>query len=182
MTKRRRRSKKWIYWLFFLVLLIGAVLVCSMVYKDYFSDKPEEGAESKVEVKDDEEKEEGEQDTVAGEAEVVKKEEVVQYDGDNPNELEELTGAITYAGANGNKLMIRVNIDQYLTDGVCNLSLRENGALIFSDSVGLDSSASTTTCMGFDIPLSITGGGNFQITINVNGDGKNGTIMGEVNV
>ena len=36
-----------------------------------------------------------------------------EYAGEDPNEREDLTGVVTYAGVNGNNLMIRVNIDQH---------------------------------------------------------------------
>ena len=41
MVKRRKRSKKWISWLIILVLLIGAGVVCYMVWNSYFRDKTE---------------------------------------------------------------------------------------------------------------------------------------------
>ena len=185
MVRRRKRSKKWIFWLFFLILLIAAGYVCYAVWDGYFNNKKEEttteeekkdeGNEIRVEENEEDEKgEEGE--------EIVQKEEVVQYDGENPNNSGGITGVVTYAGVSGNKLMIRMNIDQYLSGGECDLRLIEDGDEIYNDVVGLESSAATTTCMGFDIPVAAIGGGSFQIIIDVNSGGKNGTITGEVSI
>ena len=182
MAKRRRRSKKWISWLFFLVLLIVAGIVCYLVYDNYFNDDKKEPEKVETEIVEDEKKDDEEKTDEEEEQEIVKKEEVPQYDGEDPNESEAITGAITYAGVSGSNLMIRVNIDQYLSGGTCNLSIKEYGTVIYSDSAALINSASTTTCEGFDVATAITGGGNFEIIIDVNADGKSGTITGEANV
>lgn len=185
MAKRRRRSKKWISWLIILILLIAAIVVCSMVYKDYFSDDKEKETDSKVEEKKEkgeEREEEDKSEEGSEEQEVVRKEEVPQYDGEDPNNSEGITGAITYAGVSGSVLMIRVNVDQYLSGGSCNLRINEYGGEIYSDSASLISSASTMTCEGFDVPVSAIGGGNFEIFVDVNADGKSGTIKGEANI
>ena len=184
MVRRRKRSKKWIFWLFFLVLLIAAGYVCYAVWDGYFNDDKEEVTHE--EEKKDEEDEVKIEEKVESESEgsetIVQKEEVVQYDGENPNNSGEITGVVTYAGVAGDKLMIRMNIDQYLSGGECALRLIEYGDEVYSDVAGLDSSASTTTCMGFDIPVAAIGGGSFQIIIDVNSGGKNGTITGEVSI
>ena len=101
----------------------------------------------------------------------------VKYDGENPNDLEILTGSVTYAGVAGDKLIIRVNIDQYLGSGTCSLTLGN-----YSNSVNISPSASTSTCEGFDIALSDLGNmsGNSQFTINLSSGDKAGTITGEV--
>ena len=41
MAQRRKRSKKWISWLIILALLIGAGVVCYLVWDSYFRDKTE---------------------------------------------------------------------------------------------------------------------------------------------
>ncbi len=179
-TRRRRRSKKWISWLFFLVLIAAAIVVCSMVFKAYFSDEKGESS-SEIEGEGEDEKEKTEKDEPE-EGEVVKKEEVVQYDGEDPNNSGEITGVITYAGVVNGNLMIRMNIDQYLLDGTCELRLEENGVEVYEDSAGLIDSAATVTCEGFDVPVSEIGGGTYQILIDVYSGEKSGTIIGEVGV
>lgn len=175
---RRRRKKSWISWVIILVLLIGAGVVCYLVWENYFKDKPRE--EEKIEVieggnvvvkPDNEGSDEGTE---------VKKEEVVKYEGENPNNREELTGVVTYAGVSGENLMIRVNIDQYLNSGECMLLLAVAGNTTYSNVAPIVSSASTATCEGFNVPVSLLESGQYSITIEVESGGKKGVISGEV--
>lgn len=183
MARRRRKNKrKWVFRLFFLVLLITAIIVCYFVWDGYFKDKKDKDRpmthdESSVVV--DEEKKEDKEDA---ESVVIEKEEAVQYDGEDPNEGRSLSGVITYAGLTDSKLMIRINIDQYLTDGVCELKLIRGGTVVFNDSAGIVGSASTATCEGFDVTASGLGSGKLQIEIKISAGGKTGLISGEVEV
>ena len=113
----------------------------------------------------------------------VEKEEVVQYEGENPNSATDLTGVVTYAGLVGDKLTIRVNINQYLSGGSCALRLLyEDDINVYSETVNIVNSASTSTCEGFDVPRTGLAGGKYSIIINLASDGKTGVINGEVNL
>ena len=118
----------------------------------------------------------------------VEKEKVVQYEGEDPNTEAGLSGVVTYAGVSGEKLMVRVSIDQYLTSGTCELSLKKDGAVIYSDTAGIVGSASTSTCEGFDILTSslgangATGAGKIEININISAGGRSGVISGEAEI
>ena len=184
MTKRRRRSKKWVYWLVFLVLFVAACYICYAVWDSYFNDNKKRNDETTSDVKEEERNEEKEDEKKENEEESdpYKKEEVIQYDGDNPNESDKITGVVTYAGVLNNMLAIRVNIDQYLGSGECALRLDEGGVNIYNDSANVVNLASTSTCEGFDIPIDLIGGGNFQIVIDVTADGRSGTITGEASI
>ncbi|MCR5832371.1 MAG: hypothetical protein K6G36_00275 [Candidatus Saccharibacteria bacterium] len=105
-----------------------------------------------------------------------------QYDGGNPNNEENITGVITYAGVSNNQLMIRVNIDQYLNGGECNLILNLNGATKYGASARIIDAASTSTCEGFNVPVSELPSGKYQIQINLTSDRKSGSITGEVSL
>ena len=185
MVRRRRKSKKWISWLVFLMLLIVAGVVCYFVWDNYFREKEEvveqenvttqEEAEGKLEERV---KKQNDDDNGA----IVEEKKVVQYDGADPNKNDDLTGVITYAGASGDNLMIRINIDQYLSDGNCNLSLLNDGGVVYGDTAKIVASASTATCEGFDIPVSEVGSGNYEIVINLSSNDKIGVIKGEVNI
>ena len=130
MVKRRKRSKKWISWLIILVLLIGAGAVCYMVWDSYFRDKTEpETSETSDNTESEEQKNDSEAELTSEEPE---KKKVEQYDGDDPNNAQDLSGVVTYAGVNNGVLMIRVNIDQYLDSGKCELTLTRGGATIYS--------------------------------------------------
>ncbi|MBR3179979.1 hypothetical protein IKF57_00395 [Candidatus Saccharibacteria bacterium] len=180
MARRRKRSKKWISWLILLVLLIAAIVVCVFVYNSYFTEevRPEEPTPAPIV---EPIAPAGEEIEVELPSSGTEKEKIVQYDGEDPNQAGELTGVVTYAGVAGDKLMIRINIDQYLASGSCELNLMRNGAVVYSASARIIDSATTATCEGFDIPVSGLGG-NYQILINVAADGKTGVIKSEVNV
>ncbi len=181
MVKRRKRSKKWISWLVMLILLIVAGILCYFVWDNYFKNETEEkSVVDEVEVIDEPVTDRIEERDVKKDDEVEKK--TVLYDGENPNEMEVLTGVVTYAGATGDNLMIRVNIDQYLEEGECRLALYENGAVIYRDDTQIVGGASTATCEGFNVPISEIGSGNYEIVINLNSGEKVGTIRGEASI
>ena len=104
-----------------------------------------------------------------------------KYEGADPNSSESLTGYITTSRFSGDKLIIRVNIDQYLSNGTCTLTLSD-GANQLDKSAKLSPAASTSTCEGFDIPSSELS--NFSrpidITINLTSGDKRGSITGRV--
>ncbi|MBQ1528406.1 hypothetical protein IIZ77_02020 [Candidatus Saccharibacteria bacterium] len=104
-----------------------------------------------------------------------------QYDGADPNQGGTLTGSITAARFDGNKLLVRVNIDQYLSSGTCSLIIT-NGANQLQKSANLIPSVATSTCEGFDIDSAELA--NFarplNITINLTSGDKTGTITGVV--
>ncbi len=114
----------------------------------------------------------------------LEKEPVVQYDGNNPNEAASLTGVVTYAGATDSNVIIRVNIDQYVDGGSCNLSLYQNGNAVYQAGASLIADVSTSTCDGFNIPRSsiYNAGGTYEIVINLFAGDKKGTIKGEVSL
>lgn len=101
----------------------------------------------------------------------------VKYDGDDPNSLDSITGLVTYSGINNDNLVVRVNIDQFLNSGECKISV---GA--FSEIVNLIPNASTSTCEGFDIPLSSLSdeGGEYKFIIELSSGEKTGTIEGSI--
>ena len=98
------------------------------------------------------------------------------YDG-NPDVL---TGVINYADSDGETLMIRVAIDQYLESGECLLELNSsNDSFSITDQIA--PSASTSSC-SYDISTSLLNEGKYNIKITLKSGGKTGTIEGEVNV
>lgn len=181
MTQKRRRSKRWLYWLLMLILLIAAGVVIYLIYDNYFNDnKKDENRSMEVvtveEIVEQETKEEAEDSE-------PEEQKAVQYDGEDPNTGESLTGVITYAAVSGSELYVRLNIDQYLSGGSCEIRLvREDDINVYSETVNIVSSASTATCEGFNIPLSKIGSGNYKIYVNLESGDKSGTVNGEVNI
>lgn len=180
MMARRRRSKKWISWIIILVLLILAGAVCFLVFENYFKEKEtpveDEELETSLDVKEEEVVIEREEE------EAVKKEEVVRYEGENPNNLSEITGVITYAGVSGDNLMIRLNIDQFLDGGECMLLLSTAGNVVYSNTVNVVDSATTSSCDGFNVPMSLLESGHYNIAVKVESGAKKGEINGEVDL
>ena len=179
--KRTRKSRKWISRLFFLLLIVAACVLCYFVWDAYFRDKSPKGddpkqQDSSVETKTDDKKEEDKTE------QKDEKEKVPQYDGDDPNTAPGLTGAITYTGVSNGYLRIRVNIDQYLASGSCNVILTRGGTQIFSDYANIVSSASTATCEGFDIPVASLGSGSTQIKVTFSSGDRSGAVTGETSI
>ena len=157
-----------------------------LVWDNYFNDKKNDKQEGqtteRVEEKEAVEKNATVDDGKDEAEKAVEQKKVEQYDGEDPNKAETLSGVVTYAGVSGDKLMIRVNIDQYLEGGECGLTLSRAGASIYSSIANVIENASTATCEGFDVPVSRLGGGVTEININVNSGERSGTIRGEVNI
>lgn len=104
-----------------------------------------------------------------------------KYDGDDANTSESLTGVITYAAFSNGKLVIRTNIDQYLSSGSCALTLSD-GSNSVSRAASIVPEASTSTCEGFDVPTSELSDFDrpIAITINLSSGDRVGTITGSV--
>ncbi|MBQ3348008.1 hypothetical protein IJG90_00585 [Candidatus Saccharibacteria bacterium] len=181
---RRKRNRKWLKWVVFLVLLIVAGVICYLVWDGYFRDKDEGEVDTSTEqvVAKEEKVTKAKQEVTEKVEEVVEKEKVVQYEGEDPNTKEQLTGVITYAGVSGEYLMIRVNIDQYLAGGTCILRLMNGGSEVYSDTAGIVDAAATATCEGFNVPVAELLGGNLGVVIEVSSGEKSGKITGEVSL
>lgn len=166
------------------MLLVVAGAVSYFVYDAYFKEEPEPTPETEmteeapvIEV-EGEVIEDGKGGTVTEEPE----KKVPQYEGEDANLSEELTGSVTYAGVLDGVLMVRVNIDQFLASGECELTLTQNGVNIYNTVVPITQSASTATCQGFNVDASKFIAGATQIMIKMSSGGKNGIIYGEVDL
>ena len=99
------------------------------------------------------------------------------FDGEDPNIKNELTGIITTARVSEENLIIRVEIDQFLTSGTCKLVLSK-GENTYSEDANIFADASTSTCEGFNIPVSKLEDGNWKIRIELSSNSKTGQIEG----
>ena len=104
-----------------------------------------------------------------------------QYDGQDANVAETLTGVVTYASFTNGNLVIRTNIDQYLASGTCVLTLSAGSASV-TYSAPIIPEASTSTCQGFDIPESELSSfaKPISITVQLTSGSRTGTITGSV--
>lgn len=187
MTGRKR--KNWVKYVGGLILVVVLVGGGFLVWKNLGAkDEPQEskGAEQLVGTRlEDEKKDEPEkkEETKTEESKVdTGKEEIKQFDGGDPNISEKLTGVITYAGVSDGNLMVRVNIDQYLTEGTCKLELVRGESVVYDETVGVIDSAATATCKGFNVATTGLGSGKLNIRIVVTAGEKTGTIEGEVSL
>lgn len=174
---KRKREFRWVKWLIFVVLIIAAVTVVILVKDNYFDKKPNNSTSQNM---NDGKKDE--QNSSSGDGEVKPEEKAPQYDGESPNKSETLTGLITYADVSGEDLIVRVNIDQYLTGGSCNLTMSRNGVTYYNKNVAIQESVTTSTCDGYKIPISELPKGELTVEINLESDGKSGKITGRVKI
>lgn len=131
----------------------------------------------KVEEKEEEEEKKKEN----GQNESAEKQIIKSYDGEDPNRQPELTGTITTTRVSGDNLIIRIEIDQFLTSGTCDLILTQNEKT-YSEKTSIFADASTSTCEGFNVPITNLKSGNWQIQIILSSSEKTGKIEGEVDI
>lgn len=183
---KRKRNFRWVKWLVFLVLIIVAVVIIILV-KNNFDNNIEKENNSQQDVIDNKDKDDSsdkkpEEKSENKEQEQKQKNKAPQYEGESPNESETLTGLITYADVINDELTIRVNIDQFLQSGNCNLKMSRNGVTYYTQSVGIQESVTTSTCDGYKIPVSELPKGDLSVEIDLDSDGKSGKITGRVRI
>ena len=185
---RRKRNKKWLKVVMFLILLGVAGVICYLVWDAYFRDTTPScddsgDAPAVVAMTDVVEKSAKEPTTEVTEEEKKEaSEKMKQYD-EPEQKAEEYTGIINYAAVNGGTLVVRVNIDQYAGSGTCELSLKKNGGVVYTATAPVADVVSTATCEGFDVPVSQVGAsGEIDIVVTVNADGKSGVISGRATI
>lgn len=192
-SQKKSRKNKIIVWsLFFLILIILAGVIVYQILKDNNKSSkvpilPEktEKIESKIEntgVTNSEtiKTEDGTpEDAAAGRTPKTPE----KYEGQDVNQLEKLTGTITYSAKTTDKYRILVNIDQFLKlPGTCMLSVISAGKVVYNDYVNIISNPSSGSCEGFDIPLTKLSPGEYNIKIEVNANQKTGIIEGKVTI
>ena len=190
--KKSRKNKVIVWSLFFLVLIILAGVIVYQILKDNQSrSKTPSLAESTQNIENKIEKtnipeaktinnEDGTpEDAAAGRTPKTPE----KYEGQDVNQLEKLTGTITYSAKTTDKYRILVNIDQFLKlPGTCMLSVISAGKVVYNDYVNIISNPSSGSCEGFDIPLTKLSPGEYNIKIEVNANQKTGIIEGKVTI
>ncbi len=176
--RRRRTNRVWI-----IIALVVLALVVGGVTFFLLNHRPTtetDEAESVVEV--DSAVDETTDEATSTTDEEDNFNEVPQYEGENPNHLDVLTGSLIHAEPDGSDLVIRVNIDQALNSGTCTLNMTaDNGGVYTAEAVIFMSGAVTSSCEGFNVPLaSLATSNSWIINIALSSGGKTGTIVGEV--
>lgn len=190
--KNARKNKVIVWSLFFLVLIILASVIVYQIIKDnqLRSKSPSlaestQNIENKIENPNVPESktinnEDGtKEDAAAGYTPKTPE----KYEGQDVNQLEKLTGTITYSVKSANFYRIRVNIDQFLKlPGTCKLTVLSTGKVVYTDSVSVVSNPSSGTCEGFDIPLTRLTSGDYDLKIEINANQKTGIIEGRATI
>ena len=179
MRRKKRNSGK----TFFRILFVVALIVVAFCAYEYWlkddSDKQTTSPESQQNTTVDDGGNKGSNEDK--DETYHSKDPIINYEGNDPNTAADLTGIITYNNVANNKLTLRVNIDQYLTTGTCKLSLVRDGSAVYSATAEIFANAATSSCKGFDIPLSNLSG-QYEIVINLASDDRTGTISGVANL
>ena len=103
------------------------------------------------------------------------------YEGDNVNSSPSLTGAITSKSVQGGNLAIRNTIDQLVGGGTCELTLT-SGSKTVTKSAEIIQNPSSSSCAGFDVPVSELGSGQWDIKIKITSEGKETILSDKVNI
>ena len=176
---RRKRDFRWVKWILFLVLIVAAVVTVVLIVRSFDDKNKTNNNLQTTEIDDVKDGEEG-GDTSNSEEKAEQSEKAPQYDGESPNKSETLTGLISYADVINGELVIRVNIDQFLQSGNCNLVISRNGVTYYTQSAPIQESVTTSTCDGYNIAVSNLSDGDFQIEIDLKSGDKGGKITGRV--
>ena len=181
---KRKRNFRWVKWLIFLVLIVGAITVAILVKNNFDKKLDNDGQTTNVDKPEEKKTENKTENQNSDNTEETSKQEekAPQYEGESPNKAETLTGLITYADVVNDELVIRVNIDQFLQSGSCNLTMSRNGVTHYSQTVGIQESVTTSTCDGYKIPVSELPKGDLVVEIDLNSEGKSGKITGRVRI
>ena len=183
MQRRRNYRKLWWWGVgVILVILIAVGIILGLNNRgENQNTKNDENETEKVE-QEERVKRDEKSDNEKKDEEVAKQQQVTQYEGEDPNMAEELSGVVTYAESDGVNLVIRTSIDQYLTEGVCELTLMQGGDMIYSDVTNIVGDVSTARCEGFDVPVVELGEGNIEINIKLSAGERSGSIRGEASI
>lgn len=178
---KRRNYKKWVVWgmVFVIIISVGVGVAFALNSGHQEAENVEETVSSEFTEEGEKGDEESEEEYSERMAEQKK---IKQYEGEDPNKVEELSGAVTYAAVNNGTLMIGMNIDQYLSEGNCILNLIRNNNIIYSADSKIIAEVSTSTCDGFNVPIDGLGSGFTEIIIKLDSGGKAGIIHGEVSI
>lgn len=111
-------------------------------------------------------------------------EKTIQYEAENPNRLNELSGFITSALQDDTNLYINAMIAQYLeADTTCSLTLKgTNTDFTYTSTVRALPDVTTSNCEEFIVPITNLVPDYYQITIDLSSAEKQGIITGGVQV
>lgn len=177
------RNHSWILVLIIIFIIVAVVTVAVLVTKPH-SDATPDSSQPTPSVSDDDTSNPDsgspvEPSTTTPEAPENK---APQFEGEDPNQLEELTGVISSKSVENGVLTIMTTINQYLHQtGICVITLTgRTQHNVYTASSDAHADVSVSYCENFDIPVSELASDTYDIEIKLTGDGKTGTIHDEV--
>ncbi|MDR0887184.1 MAG: hypothetical protein LBM97_00615 [Candidatus Nomurabacteria bacterium] len=153
----------------FLIILLG---MCA--YFIFVNKKPPEGTaepEEATQITQDSD------DSYVDAGETITPDIKIPIQNETSVDQNEITGNITSQSVNSEILQIRLQIDQYLLSGTCTITIGT-----FWQTVNIVPNASSSTCKGFDLEIADLPSNANNFTINIESNGKTGTINGEINL
>lgn len=106
---------------------------------------------------------------------------IPQYEAENPNTLEELTGSIVYTDIESGTVTTMVSIDQYLYNGgTCELKIKSGSTIVTTASSPIVADVTTSHCG--PITASIQSSGTYELEITFSADNKTGLITTNINI
>lgn len=102
------------------------------------------------------------------------------YEGENASSSSSLSGAITSKSVTEDTLIIRSTINQ-LVSGTCTLTMTSGGKTV-TKTAEVIQNPSTSSCAGFDVPVSELGSGQWSIDIKVTSGDKSMNLTDKVDI
>lgn len=104
------------------------------------------------------------------------------YEGEDVNQLEHLTGYFSIIDLSGNTLIVRAVINQFIQNGTCTLTMSHSNGSVITKTSKIIANPSTSSCDGFDIPVSELSKGKYKVNLKLDSANKTGTITGEAHI
>lgn len=180
MNIKKHKQKKWIIIAIISALLIGGS-IAGVLYLtnrdrpavDDSSNEPDYTRKVDLEAATDDQQKAGSD---------IKKDSLEKDQAENQGDsTQDIPVSITAANQNGGTLQIRSLIESIISDGTCTLTLSREGKKI-SKTSNIQSMSSSSTCQGFDIPVSDLSTGTWNISLDIATEGKSGVVTRTVDI
>lgn len=89
---------------------------------------------------------------------------------------------ITTANQNGSTFQARVLIGAVINSGICTATFSKTGQTTVIKTAGVQPFANSSTCQGFDIPVSELSSGIWNLTISYSGSDYTGTVSKNITI
>ena len=87
-----------------------------------------------------------------------------------------------YLNQTSASLQVRAIINEVLSTGICTLTATRSGYTTVEYTADIQASANSTTCKGFDVPLSQLQSGVWRLTLSVTTGDETGVVEQDVTI